>query len=300
MLRAYSALNGADDASVLEFDGLALTGAKARDAFDALFASFVAADAPDLGFALSQPVTASVGADPNLVVTTALDVVDATDGLISLREAIDSAEANALAGSGGTTVSFDPTVFAAEDTAIEFASGASQIVIVESITIDGDADGDGDGDVTVDANGEDGVFTIDSAAGDATVTIDALTITGGLATAADADGGGVFVGNGDTLVLSNGLVTANAVTGATDLTNNIFSSGGGLATDGGSILIQDSVISNNSAPFGGGAYAINGELNIESSTIVGNTSTDGCAGGVLIALSTVVISISLVTSNTAD
>ncbi|MGF1463292.1 MAG: hypothetical protein ACFB2Z_09010, partial [Maricaulaceae bacterium] len=106
---------------VVEFEGPV---ASAQDAFADLFASFITADAPGLGFAVDQPATASNATEtPSLVVTTADDIV-ADDGLTSLREAIDFAEANAVEGSGGTTVTFAASVFSDENTDIVFADGA--------------------------------------------------------------------------------------------------------------------------------------------------------------------------------
>ena len=88
-----------------------------------------------------------------LVVTTAEDMVDANDGLVSLREAIEHANSIDDAdgdGESNDTITFDEDVFGAGGTI--YLGGNGQLEIGSDVTINGDVDGDGKADVTIDAN----------------------------------------------------------------------------------------------------------------------------------------------------
>jgi hypothetical protein len=132
-----------------------------------------------------------------LTVTTAADVVDPRDGVLSLREAVQQANATAAA---------DMIRFA---TAIEgrtLVLTGGQLTVSGDVTIDGDADESGDR-VTIDAAGNGRVLLIGGTGTDA--RLEDLGITGG-DTAVSEDGAGILVGAGNTLALDQSRVTGNS------------------------------------------------------------------------------------------
>jgi hypothetical protein len=81
-------------------------------------------------------------------------------------------------------------------------------------------------------------------------------------------------------------------------------SGGGVYNFEGTVTIQNSTISGNSAQFGGGVYASGGTVTIENSTISGNTAfhqtSSASGGGVYNEDSTVTIENSTISGNDAS
>jgi hypothetical protein len=107
-----------------------------------------------------------------------------------------------------------------------------------------------------------------------TLTLRNLKVTNGAA----AIGGGVDMACcGNTLNLSNAVVTANTASEA----------GGGVFIEEGTINDPASTISNNSAVEGGGIFAIVGTVNVTNSTVVGNTASE-VGGGIFAELDVVV------------
>ncbi len=103
-----------------------------------------------------------------LVVTTAADVVDAGDGVVSLREAV------ALANAAGApqTIFFDPSL--AGDT-ITLTSG--ELALTNDVTIAGDVNGDHKADITISGGGASRIFNVSGSGTD--VELDGLTLTSG-------------------------------------------------------------------------------------------------------------------------
>jgi FG-GAP repeat len=106
---------------------------------------------------------------------------------------------------------------------------------------------------------------------DGNMTITGTNISGNTAngTASDSGGGGVFV-QGGTLTINNATIVGNMVPNATG-------SGGGVLNDGGTLVINGGTISNNStARAGGGIESTAANRNftstISSVTITGNTA----------------------------
>ncbi len=115
------------------------------------------------------------------------------------------------------------------------------------------------------------------------LTLQNITITGG--NVAPANGGGVLVNGGSTLILNNAVITANSA-----------NRGGGVYSDGGALTINNSTFSNNQAlgDLGGGIYARNVTVtNITNSTFSGNTAPTNGGG-----LATVVNSTTNITNST--
>jgi len=198
-------------------------------------------------------------------VTTNLDVVDAGDGLTSLREAIT--QSNQLAAS-------DDTINFQAGLSGTIALDNAGLTISDSVTINGP----GANRLAVRSDGSFGVIAIENAS---TVVLSGLTITGG---------GNVFAGAG-VLCEPGANLTLDRMT-ITD--NRAVSIGGGVAGDDFLLTILNSTISNNRAAGSGaggilhtgpeGHDASNPALRVINSTISGNESA-GRGGGVLIVAS---------------
>ncbi|MBQ9801083.1 MAG: fibronectin type III domain-containing protein, partial [Thermoguttaceae bacterium] len=182
---------------------------------------------------------------PSTVVTTSEDVVDARDGKISLREAIQYAEA-------GATITF------ADDVAT-VTLGGTELTIDKAITINGD--------VTVDANEQSRVFSV---ADNTSVEFVGLTITGGYT---GFEGGGVFVGGYASATFTN-----------VDITGNAANQGGGVfLLNGASATFTNVEITGNTADFNGGGVSVSGvgvSATFTNVKITGNAANQG--GGVFV------------------
>jgi len=178
-----------------------------------------------------------------------LTVLNTSDtGANSLRNQIAAAAA-------GDTIVFDTTgVFAT----VQTITLASTLSINKNLTINGT----GVSRLTVSGNNAVGVFNIFGAG--VTVNIDRMTIANGsIAT----HGGGIAVGTGSTLNLSNSTVSSNSATGT-------FSNGrGGGIYNNGTATITNSTISSNSASYVGGGILNQGIATITNSTVSGNSAT---------------------------
>ena len=206
-----------------------------------------------------------------IVVTTFEDVVDPSDGKISLREAIDMANANP----GIDTICLKKGTYnitipgAGED-----ANATGDFDITESVKIVGDAWCGS----TINGNGLDRVLDLvppDSITG-VNLTLQNLKITGGLAI---GDGGGIHGGGefGNAISLCNTTICGNNATGE----------GGGIFNVAGNISLLSSHVDNNTAgEAGGGIYlggdgtiAPLGQICINGSTVNGNSSGAVDSGG---------------------
>jgi hypothetical protein len=133
------------------------------------------------------------------------------------------------------------------------------------------------------------------------VTVRDSTITGN---SAGGRGGGVFVGEGDTLLFQRTLITdnqANKGGGAyfydpasvtfedsTIAGNSVLNNGGGIYlydTQGGGLAVSGTTISGNSAVGSGGGIIVHrtgGPLTMVDSTVSGNTGSEGNGGGIFL------------------
>ncbi len=229
-----------------------------------------------------------------ITVDTALDVVDANDGVTSLREAIFAA--NIL--SGADTIEFAPELTAEGPTTILITQG--ELAIIDALTINGP----GAELLTIDASGNDPtpdqelgdgsrVFSIDDGAGSAVdVVIAGLRMTGG-----DSAGDGGAILNRENLALSSVRLTANFaanrggaiysdigvlnVAGSTIDGNRANQSGGGIwcSSLSSDSRIESSLLSSNLAvASGGGIYVEGAGLLIENSTVYRNFAGTGGKG----------------------
>jgi predicted outer membrane repeat protein len=197
-------------------------------------------------------------------VTTALDTVNAGDGVTSLREAV--AEANATATHD--TITFTGLT-SGGPAAIVLSLG--ELWIREALTIDGpgahlltiDATGN---DPTPSSNNGDGtrIFEIFDGNGtpDKAVSINGVTLTGGDAV---AGGGAIF---------STELLTLNA----SKIHNNSARSVGGAVHSTGQVTLAQSTVSGNITPARGGGIFAAGHVTLAHSTVSGNSALYG--GGI--------------------
>jgi hypothetical protein len=133
-------------------------------------------------------------------------------------------------------------------------------------------------------------------------------------------GGGIFVSNDGRLTLEDSTVSGNRAEGGTSpfggglyLASNsvalvrnstisgnqaIGGQGGGAFVQGGSLTVENSTISGNSAESGGGIKVSGGSLAVEASTISGNSAVGG--GGLLADGSTLTVESSTISGNVAS
>ncbi len=219
---------------------------------------------------------------PSLVVTTAADVVNINDGLISLREAIQYAAACARLGG---VVTFDASLKGATIT----LSG-TELAISQAVTIDASALGDATTKtpgLTLNADGKSRVFNVTGGTEEAPVALLGLTITGGVASYA----GGVFVAPNAFLSAQNVVFTGNKTT---------LSGGGGLCVDGAASLENCDFIGNQGGSGGGICVALTASLTVKGGSFVDNVAAGYGGGGVEIEREAkVVISNATFTGNSA-
>ena len=219
-------------------------------------------------------------------VTTFADVVDGGDGVISLREAVTTANTNGeadtinlplgtytltLAGSDNFNATGDLDLLSdgpmGHLVTIQGAGASSTIIQAGTDT----------------TNGIDRVFDVRaSAKASAKLTLDGVTVRHGQ----EGDGGGIF--NSGTLTVTNSTISGNSADG-----------GGGLSNTG-TATVTNSTIAGNSAGGGGGGGIFNsGTVTVTNSTISGNSASNG--GGIISKLGplgTVTVNNTIITNST--
>lgn len=257
------------------------------------------------------------------IVNTLSDAASPGPGLTSLRQAVAAANTHA----GPDTITFDPKVFApGSQHTITLTQGPINFTDTSGSTT---VTGPGAAVAAVNGNAKSRIFTINAGMN---VSLSGLTITGGSATAADANGntyGGAIL-NAGTLSIANSTLTGNSV----DASGYVVDHGDGDAIPGdglggaiystGALTISGSTLSSNSvivtAEFNasegttaggayGGAIYDTGPLSLTNSTISGNTTTGftnqnvpyggPAEGGGIYATGVVTITSSFITGNSA-
>ncbi|MDR1383866.1 MAG: hypothetical protein LBJ67_08495, partial [Planctomycetaceae bacterium] len=210
-----------------------------------------------------------------IVVTTELDVVDLSDGLTSLREAINEAIGGRL------FVTFDESL---AGKTIHLLDG--EIVIDKTIQIDA-----GHLNITIDADQKSRVLVVRQ---NTNVTLVGLTITGGKAESSQSQiegspyGGGIF--NQGTLIVSSSKIIENTAR-----------VGGGIFNANGILTVTNSLIADNTAISDGGGLlhsGMSGKVTITNSTITNNTTIQGHGGGIC-TTDLITINNTIVLENTA-
>ena len=251
---------------------------------------------------------------PSLLVTTAADVVDDTDFVTSLREAISYANEKV----GADTIAFDPAVLSGgEASVIRLTQGELEITdtltidgsIATDVVISGDALGNDqtqqgtfitnvEASLTADPallDDNSRVLRFSTATGDLTVV--GMTLTGGRTTGDNQyisdgvegagpkyegthSGGGIQFLSSGTLTIAGSRLSGNSTSGR-------GAGGGGIFAYDGSVTLVDSTISRNrvsgtTAP-GGGISTYSGDVTLTSSTVSDNTVAGfkyGYGGGI--------------------
>ncbi|OWY62583.1 hypothetical protein B7486_57640, partial [cyanobacterium TDX16] len=221
---------------------------------------------------LPSPVRAAEPAPP-IVVTTTADVVDPGDGVTSLREAVDQANAAV----GPDVIQLDPTRSGTRTYELTICGGEAQE----------DANADGDLDLLDPEHGltlEGGFSTIRQTCPDERV-LDSPT-------SAPLDllhvrlTGGRVVGHGGAIRMASGEGAGALRLDGVELVDNRSSGdGGGVSNYGGPSDVVRSSITGNRTDRGKGAGAsfVGGRTSIVSSTIAGNWTVRGDIGGLRVS-----------------
>ena len=188
-------------------------------------------------------------AESGLVVTTLADTV-ANDGLISLREAVTTANTDGVASA---------ITFAVNGT-ITLAQGELTLTSDNAISISGPAAG-----IVISGNKAGRIFVVNQSAD---ATLNGLTLRDGLA----LNGGAID--NSGTLTITRstfiGNVSGTAMGSASD------DEGGAIYSIGSALTISDSTFTNNSAGEGGAIKNLR-TLTLTNSTLTGNSAITGAA-----------------------
>ncbi len=234
---------------------------------------------------------------PSLLITTASDTVDNTDGETSLREAVAFANLNP----GADTITFDSSL---SGQTINVTDG--QLVVSESLTIDGL----GQSNLVVSGDHTSRLFEVLGTTSQ--FNVEDITLRDGGTSA--LVGGAIQAGSSTTSVsvtrsrlTSNDSSTGGAInsTGTVSIVDSVIdnndavSRGGGINVSGGTLDITSSTFSGNHAGLGGGGiHAINTATTILSSTVAFNDSPNG--GGVEFFGTTGTVRNSIFSDNTAS
>jgi len=224
-------------------------------------------------------------APATLHVTTHDDVVNARDGKLSLREAINLANA---ATQPDTIVLAAGTYPIASAPAVSDDNASGDFEITRSMTIEGQ----GAGITTVDAAGKDRIFDV---LGTINVTFKNMSLIGGFVN--EGDGGAIQAAAANLQVVNCQLSGNNALAGGAiyDQSGNVTLSGstvsdnkargeggGGIFLGGGKLMLRHTTVQDNFVPSAGGGICGTGTVTLTDSTVSGNTcgtSGGGIAGG---------------------
>jgi hypothetical protein len=258
---------------------------------------------------VAVPAVLSVGTSPAgaggatlYPITTTADVVDAGDGLLSLREAITSANTDLLAF-GSTFQLVDGATYR-----LTRCGGG----LDEQANVGGDLDMITPEATTVEGGGAivqtcPGERVIDARAATAELTVTGASISGGETA---LSGGGLRVAGDLTLFVNADVHHNRALTGggvrvdgelfasvATVRDNVASGDGGGIRANGGPVTIQYSSISGNRSGGSGGGLSVDGPANVIASTVSQNEA--GTAGGGVATTGTTGIDTSTLVANRA-
>jgi len=213
----------------------------------------------------------SSGDIPSLVVTTEQDVVNANDGLISLREAFDLLNTHKTFF-GETTITFDASLSGKVIT-LSSKLGA----VTTGMTINGDIDGDGNADITINGGGKYRFFDLSTA--DVTLTLNGLILQNGYSEMAAKTAGGVInlTAAGVTVNLTNSTVTGSK--------NTAHAAVFYISAAGTTVNMTDSALNNNTSFWSAPVLFSNkanttvtitrSEFNNNKSSDAGNATEDG-------------------------
>jgi predicted outer membrane repeat protein len=190
--------------------------------------------------------------EANIVVTTLSDVVNAGDGVISLREAITLANTNAAP----SHIVFQ----AGMNGSIALATG---LILTNNVSINGDTNGDGDSNITLTDTATGLNAALISINANVTTELTSLTFSG-----IDSFGAASAISNKGSLTLSYSVLSGNSSTG--NASYQIGGNGQNAATvfNSGSMVVNQTLFANNTAVGGVG----NRGYNFSSGVNGGNAS----------------------------
>ncbi len=202
--------------------------------------------------------TNHLGASTIITVNSIADVVDNNDGVTTLREAINFANAD----TGNDVIVFDRSLFSTQQT---ISLNLGELDITHNLSIIAPRDSLTGGDLMT-VSGNKGTRVLEIGSG-ATVNLSGLVIADGLVT--NDNGGGI--NNSGTLTLDSSVVR-----------NNSARYGGGIYNTGtGTVQVSNSTLNGDSSIYyGGGIYNTGtGTVQVSNSTLNGN-SAGGDGGGI--------------------
>ncbi|NET45747.1 DUF4347 domain-containing protein [Okeania sp. SIO2B3] len=208
-------------------------------------------------FAFTPEVRASyAGVLADIVVNTTNDVVDDSDGVTSLREAIIEAnstpEDDTIQLTAGAT--YNLTIAGSEEDAaatgdLDLIAGGGEITVISQ----------GEEQAVIDAGGETGIGDrVFHVLEDAALQLENVEITGGVINNFPG-GGAIYISNSGIVNINNSTISSNSST----------NSAGGISNFG-MANINNSTISGNLSTYGAGGISNLGTLNVNNSTISGN------------------------------
>ncbi|MGD1937748.1 MAG: choice-of-anchor D domain-containing protein [Cyanophyceae cyanobacterium] len=219
-----------------------------------------------------------------LTVTTTSDVVNAGDGVLSLREAINNA------------VSGDEIVLGADTYTLtlgargeEANAGGDLDIVGKNITIRGDGSGSTIIQGGTQSNLSDSIDRVFHVLAGSNLTLQRVTVRHG--DAGTGEGGGLF---------AEGNVSISEAT----ISQNSATTGGGISASGGGAVVNvtlSSIANNAGLTSGGGLVSTSGAtMNLLSSVVSGNLSTTSGGGGVFVNESVFIARNSAITANTTN
>ena len=234
----------------------------------------------------------------------------AADGFITLREALQAANTNAIvfdAPAGSATesdvITFAPELFTDGVNPLpgKITLGGTSLSLTDAAGVD--IQGPGAELLTIDAANRSSVFQVELVG--AKAALSRMTITGGSGGDVRNDGGiisvidSIITGNssgpsGGGIYSSGGTLS---VINSTISGNSTGSDGGGIFSYGGTLSVINSTISGNSASSrGGGICSLGGTLSVINSTISGNSAGRN-GGGINSTSGTLFIANSTISGN---
>ncbi|MGA2617025.1 MAG: choice-of-anchor Q domain-containing protein [Thermoguttaceae bacterium] len=240
----------------------------------------------------------------SLVVNSSQDSITTPTDILTLREAVNRADADGALGCDDT-ISFAPNLSGGNDILLQegnlvLTPGANVTIWGTGITLNGDSDNlfQVDSGASLLLNG----FTMaGGTAGNGgainnagTLTLEYCTFTGNSATGSNTTGLGGAIYNTGTLITSSpnvftkntawaGGAVANASGGIASLESDTYSGnaatqeGGGIY-NAGAMTVYGCTISGNKAQFGGGLDNDGGTVTVNTATLAGNTATGPLSG----------------------
>ena len=197
------------------------------------------------------------------VVNTTADVVDAEDGLISLREAVSAANSNAaFSDAGAGDVDGDRIVFESDLVFARYTLTEGELTVTDDLVVRGN--GIGNGGTSIHGASRSRIFNVDTTE---RVQFRNLHLVGG-----------VTEGSGGLLNLNE---SSDVVIRGAQLSSGVASDGFGGAINAvdSRLFVRDTQINNSSAQDGGAIYAVDSDVRIVASFFFNNHAAD--SGGAI-------------------